>query len=41
MWAIGNIAGDSYVYRDMILKHNGLQPLIRIIKESTNKNTVK
>ena len=31
IWAIGNIAGDSHLYRDMILKSGGIDPLINII----------
>lgn len=41
IWALGNIAGDCAVYRDLILKFNGLEPLIKIIETTSNKNTVK
>lgn len=41
IWAIGNIAGDCSLYRDMILKYNGLSYLIDIVDKSDNKNTIK
>ena len=31
IWAIGNIAGDSTSYRDLILKAGGIPPLIKIL----------
>jgi len=41
IWAIGNIAGDSPQFRNMILKLGGLDPLLYIIDNSKNKNTIK
>lgn len=38
---MGNIAGDSSEFRDMILNCGGLKPLIHIIENSENKNTIK
>ena len=41
IWALGNVAGDCAIYRDMILKSGGLHPLIRLIKEAKKKDTIK
>lgn len=41
IWAIGNIAGDSYIFRDMILNWNGLDPLLNIVNTTTNKAIIK
>ncbi|KRX01871.1 Armadillo-type fold [Pseudocohnilembus persalinus] len=41
IWAIGNISGDCAVYRDMILRSGGLQPLIAIIQNATTKAAIK
>lgn len=41
IWALGNIAGDSAVFRDLILKYQGLQPLLAIIQTATDKTIIK
>ena len=41
VWAIGNIAGDCIFYRDTILKSGGLEPLIRIVQNTTDKSLIK
>lgn len=41
MWAIGNIAGDCAIYRDMILKCGGQNHLISIIQTTNSKGTIK
>ncbi|CAD8136216.1 unnamed protein product [Paramecium pentaurelia] len=41
VWAIGNIAGDCTQYRDLILRVGGVDPLITIIQNAQNKNTIK
>lgn len=41
IWALGNIAGDCALYRDMILKCGGLDPLIAVLHKTTNKTTIK
>jgi len=35
VWAIGNIAGDSVKFRDEVLNHNALMPLLRQLDPST------
>lgn len=30
VWALGNIAGDSHTCRDLVLKHNALEPLLAL-----------
>lgn len=37
VWALGNIAGDSTTYRDLVLQHGALMPLIAILKENNPK----
>lgn len=34
VWALGNIAGDSYICRDMVLTSNALEPLLALCKEN-------
>ncbi|CAD8065921.1 unnamed protein product [Paramecium sonneborni] len=41
VWAIGNIAGDCTQYRDLILRVGGVDPLIAIMQNAQNKNTIK
>jgi len=41
IWAIGNIAGDSSTFRDLILKLQGLRPLLYIVDNTTNKVITK
>lgn len=41
VWAIGNIAGDCTQYRDLILRVGGVDPLIQIMENATNKSTIK
>jgi importin subunit alpha-1 len=41
IWALGNVAGDCAIYRDMILKSKGLHPLIKLIEEAKKKETIK
>jgi hypothetical protein len=41
LWAIGNISGDSTNYRDLILKANGLDPIIKILSNTKNPTTIK
>ncbi|CAD8174198.1 unnamed protein product [Paramecium pentaurelia] len=41
VWAIGNIAGDCTQYRDLILRVGGVDPLINIMQNAPNKNTIK
>ncbi|XP_072319477.1 importin subunit alpha-1-like [Eucyclogobius newberryi] len=31
IWALGNIAGDGPNFRDLIIKHNGLQSLLKLV----------
>ena len=33
IWTIGNLASDNTVYRDRIIKLNGLTEVVRLIKE--------
>merc|ERR1719498_1178797 len=32
VWALGNIAGDSTKYRDLVLKSDGLAPLLAVFR---------
>ena len=41
IWALGNIAGDSSEFRDMILNCGGIKPLIKILQTTENKNSIK
>lgn len=41
IWAIGNIAGDSATFRDLILKYSGLEPLLAIVNSTQNKGIIK
>lgn len=41
IWAIGNISGDCSVYRDMILKCDGLRPLVHILLNTNDRKTIK
>ncbi|EAR83119.1 importin subunit alpha (macronuclear) [Tetrahymena thermophila SB210] len=41
IWAIGNISGDCSVYRDMILKCDGLKPLVNILLNTNDRKTIK
>merc|ERR1719215_2251399 len=34
VWALGNIAGDSPNLRDLVLQSGGLQPVMKVIRES-------
>lgn len=38
---MGNIAGDSPTFRDLILAHQGLQPLIEIISTTEDPQMIK
>ena len=37
IWAIGNIAADQTMYRDLILKGGGLEALIAIVESPSHK----
>lgn len=39
IWALGNIAGDSAGFRDLILQWGGLKPLLEIVS-TTNDQTI-
>lgn len=41
MWAVGNIATDSVLNRDLILNAGGLNPLIKFIKNTENVRILK
>ena len=41
MWALGNIAGDSPNFRDLILAHKGLKPLIAILSTTEDPQMIK
>jgi len=40
IWALGNIAGDNYEFRDIIIQAGAVYPLIRIIEESVAEGTL-
>lgn len=35
VWALGNIAGDGPVARDIVLNNNAIEPLLRLVSETT------
>lgn len=41
IWALANIAADSSKYRDRILSFGAIEPLIKIIETSDNKNLIR
>ena len=36
MWALGNIAGDSPRFRDIVLRSNALPPLLALLNENVD-----
>merc|ERR1719287_184262 len=41
VWALGNIAGDSPQFRDLVLTSGGLQPLLAVIRESEKTSMMR
>jgi hypothetical protein len=41
IWGIGNIAGDCVKFRDLILTKGGLNLLIKVCENSSNKNVIR
>ncbi len=41
VWALGNIAGDSPVCRDEVLRNGALQPLLAILAEQSKLSMVR
>jgi hypothetical protein len=40
VWALGNIAGDSPKFRDIVLREGALHYLLDILNENNNKLTM-
>merc|ERR1719326_1436105 len=41
VWALGNIAGDSTKYRDLVLKSDGLAPLLAVFRETDKTSMMR
>lgn len=41
VWALGNIAGDSYQCRDLVLNANALEPLLALCNESAKRSMLR
>ena len=42
VWALGNIAGDSYTFRNMVLQSGALQPLMVLLSpERSSESTIR
>lgn len=41
VWALGNIAGDSPNYRDLVLQSGGLVPICMVLRESENTSMMR
>lgn len=40
VWALGNIAGDSPNFRDLVLQSGGLHPIMQVLANSDQKNSM-
>jgi hypothetical protein len=40
VWALGNIAGDNYGYRDIVNSHGAVEPLVNILKSSVANSSM-
>lgn len=41
VWALGNIAGDSPICRDMVLQHKALQPLLTQLRDNSKLSMLR
>merc|ERR1719399_798371 len=41
IWALGNIAGDSPNFRDLVLQSRGLQPIMAVLKDSEKTSMMR
>mmetsp|Transcript_35273 Transcript_35273/g.112202 ORF Transcript_35273/g.112202 Transcript_35273/m.112202 type:complete len:548 (+) Transcript_35273:125-1768(+) len=41
VWALGNIAGDSPNFRDLVLQSGGLNPIITVLRESEKSSMIR
>jgi len=41
VWALGNIAGDSPNFRDLVLQSGGLNPIMQVLSESTKTSIMR
>merc|ERR1712190_248510 len=41
VWALGNIAGDSPNFRDLVLQSNGLQPFMKVLHDSDKPSVLR
>lgn len=41
VWALGNIAGDSPNFRDLVLQSAGLQPIMQVLRESEKTSMMR
>jgi len=41
VWALGNIAGDSPNFRDLVLQSNGLFPIMKVLSESDKPSVMR
>lgn len=41
VWALGNIAGDSPVCRDLVLGHKALQPLLAQLRDNSKLSMLR
>ena len=41
VWALGNIAGDSPEYRDLVLSEGALQPLLKLLEPSAKQSMLR
>merc|ERR1712151_267139 len=41
VWALGNIAGDSPNFRDLVLQSGGLNPIMAVLRESEKTSMMR
>merc|ERR1719215_2453593 len=41
VWALGNIAGDSPIFRDLVLQSGGLNPIMTVLRESEKTSMLR
>ena len=41
MWALGNVAGDTAEFRDVVLAHGALFPLLQLLNENPRASLLR
>ena len=41
VWALGNIAGEGPYCRDIVLQHNGLPPLLHLVRHNKEQSLLR